>query len=345
MMPDYITRKPLILFGATGMLASELAFMNFVARFSPTLVLHSTSEERLRGLKDEIEESGFGNDSHTIITTTDAQEACDYGGYLFFAKSVRADRQSREEMLLVNAPMAVEVAHCIARAKQPIERVICVSNPSDLIGLTLLLHSGLEPHRVASLSALDTLRLRRSVSRRFGVKEAEIANGFTLGSHDESMAPMLHGLTVRGKTLDELGYAKEDYQSLYKEIRKGGINIYKLRGHTAYQSPAALALRMLLAYDGEPFDLPFARYIHSDRYPYAFGSLRGRIDSRGAYHRETFVSPADLPALNLAFASIAHQRNLLVDAGLIPHPSEWPAALQAKEDLIRIIPDRRTSHI
>lgn len=333
-MNDYRTDEPLILFGATGMLASELVFLNFVARFTSTVVLHSTSETRLQGLKDEIQESGFCNDDLTIITTTDEQEACDFGGYLFFAKSVRAERQSREEMLLLNAPMAVSVGKAIAKAKRPIRRVVCVSNPSDLMGLLLLVHSGLEPHQVTSLSALDTLRLRRSVSRRFAVKETDITHAYTLGSHDNSMAPMLHRLRVKGKSLEELGYGQEDFQSLYKEVRKGGINIYKLRGNTAYQSPSVLSLQMLMADDEAPFTLPFSRYINSDRYPHSFGSLPGLIDSRGAFHRPTSVDPQDLHGLNLAFDSIAYQRGLLEKEGFLPSPDTWGENLQAEEDLI-----------
>lgn len=333
-MKEYRTCEPLILFGATGMLASELVFLNFLYRFSSTIVLHSSSETRLQGLRDEIEESGFGNDDLTIITTTDEQEACDYGGYLFFAKSVRAERQSREEMLLVNAPMAQSVAEAIRRAKRPIQRVVCVSNPSDLMGLILLVHSGLSPEQVVSLSALDTLRLRRSLMRRFDVKECEIDRAYTLGSHDNAMAPMLHSVRINGKSLSELGYDRADFQALYKEVRKAGINIYKLRGHTAYQSPSVLSLRMLVACDEEPFTLPFARYIHSDRYPYVFGALMGKIDSSGAHHTPTTIQKEDLHGLNLAFDSIAHQRELLIREGFLPAPETWRADLQEKEDHI-----------
>ena len=338
-MKTFRTTEPLVVFGATGMLAGELVFMNLAARLSATVVLHSSSKERLQGLKDEIEESGFGNDDLSIITTTDPDEACAYGGRLFFAKSVRASRQSREEMLLHNAPMAAEIGRSIARSPKPFRRVVCVSNPSDLMGLILLIHSGMEPHRVISLSALDTLRLRRSLSRRFGIDESRLGNAFTLGSHDESMAPMLHGLRVGGDSLIELGYGREDFQSLYKEVRKGGINIYHLRGHTAYQSPAILALRMLFADDLEPFELPFARYLHSDRYPHVFGSLPGRIDDRGAFHAKTAIHPLDLRGLNLAFASIAAQRDRLVEEGWLPDPDSWRPELQKKEDLIVTDPE------
>lgn len=335
-MIPYRTTEPLIVFGATGMLASELVFLNFACRFSSTVVLHSSSRTRLQGLKDEIEESGFDNDELRILITTDEDEACSYGGNLFFAKSIRAEKQTREEMLLLNAPMAVSVGKAIARAECPIRRVVCVSNPSDLMGLLLLVHSGLAPEAVTALSALDTLRLRRSVARRFGVRDADLSEAYTLGSHDNSMAPMLHRLRVKGQSLEDLGYGAEDFQSLYKEVRKGGINIYKLRGHTAYQSPAVLSLKMLMADDDTPFRLPFSRYIHSERYPYSFGSLDGVIDSKGAGHTSTPVDKRDLHGLNLAFASIASQRDILIKEGYLPAPETWREELQSKNDLIRL---------
>ena len=335
-MIPYRTTEPLIVFGATGMLASELVFLNFACHFSSTLVLHSSSATRLQGLKDEIEESGFNNDDLHIVVTTDVDEACSYGGNLFFAKSIRAEKQAREEMLLLNAPMAVSVGKAIARTGGLVRRVVCVSNPSDLMGLLLLVHSGLAPEAVASLSALDTLRLRRTLARRFGVREADLSEAYTLGSHDNSMAPMLHRLRVKGQSLQDLGYGADEFQTLYKEVRKSGINIYKLRGHTAYQSPAVLSLRMLMADDDTPFELPFSRYVHSDRYPYSFGSLIGVIDCKGARHTPTPVDKRDLRGLNLAFASIATQRDRLIKEGFLPDPETWREELQHKNDLVRL---------
>ena len=85
MKGGYFTERPLVVIGATGRLSSELVFYALLQRFSRRLVLCGGSEERLQGLKDEIEESGFGEIE--IHTTLSMEEAVSEGGYLLFAKS------------------------------------------------------------------------------------------------------------------------------------------------------------------------------------------------------------------------------------------------------------------
>lgn len=305
--PSYQTNSPLVVFGATGLLASELIFLNFSLRFTPHVVLHSQSMERLQGLKDEIEEAGFGRDIKVEITTS-VQEACDYGGYLFYARSTRAKAQLREEMLLVNAPLAVEVADAIKeKGAEHFKRVVCVSNPSDVIGWILLERSGLSPERVISLSALDTLRLRRSLCRRFPqITTSELEVAYTLGSHDAAMAPMLHGIRVGGKPISH--YSSDLISTIRDEVRLGGISIYHRRGHTAYQSPAVLSLRMMMATDAEPFLLPVSRYFTSTLFPDVFWAFSSVVNSTGAWHCPYTPHEEDLPFLRKSYESIQRQK-------------------------------------
>lgn len=331
-MTGYYTQLPLVVFGATGLLSSDFVFMSCVERFSPHLVLQGSSQSRLQGLKDELEESGFGDLRITI--TTDIDEACSYGGYALYARSIRAAKQTREEMLLDNAPMAREVGISIRKQGARFERIVCVANPSDLIGLTLLVHSQLPETSVVSLSALDTLRFRRSLMRRLSVGADALEDAYTLGSHDQSMAILLDDVRVHGRTLTECGLSAEEIELLEKEVRFGGINIYKLRGHTAYQSPAVLCLRMLEADDATPFTFPSARYHHSERYPYCFGSLPTVIDSSGCRHTPIALSPNDLQRLDAAYQSIACQRDVLIGHGVLPPCSEWHDPLHQPAHLV-----------
>lgn len=335
MPQSFHTQEPLVVFGATGMLGSELVYYSVISRFSPHLVLCGSNEDRLKGLKDELEESNI--EGVKITTTTSVPEACAYGGYLFFSRSIRAKAQSREEMLADNAPMAVETARAIAPVRNRVKRLVCVSNPSDLIGLVLLVHSGLPADRVMSLSALDTLRLRRALFRRFG-DEVCLKDALTLGSHDNSMATFLHTLRVNNQSLDEIGYKDEDYKALHKEVRNSGLRIYKLRGHTAYQSPALVSLQMLLANDDSPFTLPTARYHHSERYPYVFGALPTIIDDSGCKHLPLpfTTDDRDMEGLDRAFQSIAKQRDWLIDQQILPPTESWQDELQHKTELVEI---------
>lgn len=335
MKSGFFTERPLVVIGATGRLSSELVFYSLLQRFSPRLVLCGGSMERLQGLKDEIEESGFGEID--IRITLSMEEAVAEGGYLLYAKSVQSGAKTREAMLLSNAPFAVECGQAIASVRSKVERVVCVSNPSDLMGLTLLVHSGLEPERVMSLSSLDTERFRRSLSRRLGVSVTEMSQVFTLGSHDGAMAPMLDMARVKGASLGQLGIGLEEETEIVREVKYAGISIYKLRGQTAYQSPAVHVLRMLMATDDMPFVIPTARYHHSQRYPYTFGSLPTCIDSSGCHHLSVECTERELVALNGAFASIENMKQQLIEAGYLPEPCEWQSRLQQREELVELI--------
>lgn len=328
----YFTRDPLVVFGATGLLSSDFIFMACVERFSPHVVLQGSDERRLQGLKDELDEAGF--EGLRITTTTDIREAAAYGGYALYARSIRAAKQTREEMLIDNAPMAREVGEAIRESGATYHRVVCVSNPSDLVGLTLLVHSGLPTDAVISLSALDTLRFRRALRRRFGVDSDALTEVYTLGSHDQSMAVMLDMARVHGHTLSDMGLSADDRSAIEREVRHGGISIFKLRGHTSYQSPAVLCLRMLEATDAVPFIYPSARYHHSRRYPFTFGSLPTVIDSSGCRHCPIALSVQDLGRLDTAFGSIAGQRDILIGHGILPPTDEWASHLRQSDELV-----------
>lgn len=325
----FFTHHPLVIFGATGRLASEMVFYALLKRFSNHLVLCGSSIDRLQGLKDEIEESGFGDIQ--IELTLSIQEAVSYGGYILYAKSVPGGAMSREDMLLHNAPFAREAGLAMADVKNKIMRVVCVSNPSDLMGLMLLVHSGLRPEQVMSLSSLDTERFRRSLKRRFALRECDLDSVYTLGSHDMLMAPMLDMARVKG---ERFHLSMDEQEAIIRDVRRAGIRIYKKRGQTAYQSPAVHCLRLLMATDDSPFELPTARYHHSRRYPFTFGSLITRVDSSGCHHLPCCSSQEDMERLDGAFDSIRMMRNRLIEDGFLPAVEEWRKELHEEKEFV-----------
>lgn len=326
---EYFTDKPLVIIGATGRLASELAFYALIKRFTRSLVLCGSDLNRVQGLKDEIEEAGFGD--ICVTPTLSMEKAISFGGYILFAKSVPGGSMSREEMLLQNAPYSLEAGRAMAKYKDKICRVVCVSNPSDLMGLMLIVHSGLKPEQVMSLSSLDTERFRRSLKRRYMAPEVDLEDVYTLGSHDTLMAPMIDMARMKG---ERLSLTKKEKGEIIKEVRRAGIAIFKLRGQTSYQSPATHCLRLLMANDEHPFELPTARYHNSNRYPHTFASLLTRVDSEGCHHLPCCSSREDMERLDGAFDSIKGMRDLLIKEGYLPQISTWREELQQVKDLV-----------
>lgn len=333
MSAKYFTHQPLVIIGATGRLASELAFYSQLLHFSSHLILCGSSYKRLQGLKDELEEASF--DPQLVVETTCSMtKAVEQGGFILFAKSVPGGAQTREEMLMLNAPFAKEAGEALAQAKNKVIKVVCVSNPSDLMGLILLVHSGLSPELVMSLSSLDTERLKRTLSRKANCSKDDLQNTYTLGSHDTKMAPMLDLVRVKGKKLSEIGITSEEEEEIIKEVREAGIMILKQRGQTAYQSPAVHCLRLLSADDNTPFTLPTARYHHSKRYPYTFGSFPTIVDSEGCHHLPIKLSESDLKRLDDSFVSIEKMKRQLIHMGFLPNPTSWHNQLQKERELI-----------
>lgn len=330
---SYFTHKPLVIFGATGMLGSEFTFYAALHKFSDKFILHGSDISRLKGVKDELEESGFEG-LHVRITTS-VDDALSEGGYVFFSRSTKAKLQSRESMLLGNAPLAKELGVAIKKCSAEIERVVCVSNPSDLMGLLILLYSELDPKKVMSLSALDTTRFRRSLSRHLSIPMEELSSAITLGSHDMKMAPMIGLVKHRGKKItDQID--KLTQEKILKEVMYAGTVIYKLRGHTAYQSPSVLSLRIMMATDQNPFTLPTARYHNSKRYPYTFGSFPTMVDSEGCKHIKLRCGEEDAKRLDLAFSSISGMRDKLILERLLPPIELWPEPFHKQEGLLHI---------
>lgn len=325
-------KRPLVVFGATGRLASQLILLACAEDWPTELTLHGSDARRLEGLAEELLDAGF---DLPMRTTTDAQEALSEGGYVFYAGSVPSRKQTREAMLLDNAPLAVKVGRCLRECGKDVPRVVCVSNPSDLIGLTLLVHSRLDPSRVLSLSALDTTRYRKELVRQLHLDESMLKGAWTLGSHDESMAVMKDTVRIGQESLSDF-LRRDDSLPSFDDIRrcvkKGGAHIIQLRGHTAYQGPAWLCYRMLRATDEQAFTLPTARYLHTPHFPHTFLSLPCIIDTHGCTHRSVCLSEEDYEAFARSYASVSHQVEVLLQHSLLPPREEWPAQLQTLQD-------------
>lgn len=321
----YRTEAPLVVFGATGLLGSQLVFIACMDKFSPHIILHGSHLPRLEGLLAEVLEAEF--DDVRVSITTDTEAACREGGYIFYSRSIQSGKKTREEMLLDNAPAAMETGRALRAAVGQVERVVCVSNPSDLIGLSLLLHSGLPTSKVISLSGLDTTRYRRALRELLRIDNSDMQNVYTLGSHDMSMAVMRDTVRVKGQTLDGWISANAMPETTWDEIVNrvvnGGRMVIKQRGHTAYQSPALLGYRMLVASDEEPFVLPSSRYHNSAEFGHCFFSLPTIIDSKGCSHLPFAYTERDMESLARSYGSIRTLRDMLIEGAMIPPIKEW----------------------
>ncbi|AKK20566.1 malate dehydrogenase [Candidatus Liberibacter africanus] len=164
----------------------------------------------------------------------------------------RKPSMSRDDLLADNLKSIEKVGAGI-RKYAPDSFVICITNPLDAMVWALQKFSGLPSHMVVGMAGiLDSARFRYFLAQEFGVS-VESVTALVLGSHGDSMVPMVRYATVSGipiLDLVKLGWTtQEKIDQIVKRTREGGAEIVGLLGSgSAYYAPASSAIAMAESY-------------------------------------------------------------------------------------------------
>ncbi|MBA5724169.1 malate dehydrogenase [Candidatus Liberibacter sp.] len=164
----------------------------------------------------------------------------------------RKPSMSRDDLLADNLKTIEKVGEGI-RKYAPSAFVICITNPLDAMVWALQKFSGLPANMVVGMAGvLDSSRFRYFLAQEFGVS-VESVTALVLGSHGDSMVPMLKYATISGiPVLDlvKLGWSTEErIDRIVKRTREGGGEIVGLLGSgSAYYAPASSAIAMAESY-------------------------------------------------------------------------------------------------
>ncbi|MCL4365130.1 malate dehydrogenase [Candidatus Marsarchaeota archaeon] len=159
------------------------------------------------------------------------------------AGAQRREGMSRDDLLKVNADIVSEIANEIKK-NAPDSIVLVVSNPLDAMVYLAKKVTGFDKRRVMGMAgALDSSRFRSFISDelKVGVKEV---NAMVLGSHGDSMVPLLSATSVGGKPVSELITAQR-LSEIVTRTRDAGAEIIKLEGSSAYYAPASAVVSMV----------------------------------------------------------------------------------------------------
>jgi len=158
----------------------------------------------------------------------------------------RKPGQSREDLVYSNLPIIREVA-ASAKAHCPDAFSIVISNPLDAMVYEYRRVSGFSPRMVAGMAGvLDTARFAFFVARELGVSPGDI-HGTCLGSHGDSIVPLVSSTTASGVPIRDLLPA-ETIRRLIERTRGNGTELVSLMGTSAYYAAAASTLKMMEAY-------------------------------------------------------------------------------------------------
>jgi malate dehydrogenase len=158
----------------------------------------------------------------------------------------RKPGMSRSDLLEKNANILR--GHALAvRDKAPGAIVIVVTNPVDVMTHFFREVSGLPSARVFGESGtLDTARFRTFVGMELGVAARDVT-GFVLGTHGDTMVPILSLSSVAGVPVAHL-IPPERLKAIVERTKKGGGEIVDLlKTGSAFYAPSASQLELVRA--------------------------------------------------------------------------------------------------
>src|SRR5204863_5366905 len=131
-----------------------------------------------------------------------------------------------------------------ATAASPDAVVLVVSNPLDAMCHVAMRASGLPRERVVGMAGiLDTARFATFIAWETGSSVKDVT-AMVLGGHGDQMVPVVSATTVGGVPLRKL-VGEDAIQAMVERTAKGGGELVKLLGTSAWYAPGAAAAQMV----------------------------------------------------------------------------------------------------
>ncbi|MCC7494497.1 MAG: hypothetical protein IT204_19220 [Fimbriimonadaceae bacterium] len=327
----YLTSEKVAVLGAAGAIGSNLVQTLLASGTAHQIALYDPFATGLEGTAEEIWHCGFADPR--ITWTTDVAEALAGARFIISSGGApRKDGMTREDLLRGNCEIAKELGENIKRYAPQAEFVVVIFNPADITGLTVLVHSGLQPGRVSTLAALDSTRLQTALAQHFGVLPEAVTGCATYGGHGEKMAVFKGGIAVAGTALTAVlagaavnGRALDatEWAAIVEHVRDGGARIIKLRGRSSFQSPSQQSIFMLRGYLGQPYSLPCGAYLDRDPWHHVMMAMPTTFGPQGLEWTAPTGDAADLAALQDSYQHVAALRDQVIGMGLLPPLADW----------------------
>jgi malate dehydrogenase len=157
----------------------------------------------------------------------------------------RTGDMSRDDLVTTNEKIVGSVTREVV-AQNPDAILIVVSNPLDAMCHVAKNVSGHPKERVFGMAGiLDTARFSTFIAWETGASVKDVT-ALVLGGHGDQMVPVVSATTVGGVPLRKLVPA-ERIQAMVERTAKGGGELVKLLGTSAWYAPGAAAAQMVNA--------------------------------------------------------------------------------------------------
>lgn len=186
-------------------------------------------------------------DSRTVGSTSDYTKTANSDVVVITSGLPRKPGMSRDDLIATNAKIVVSVTEQVVE-HSPNAIIIIVSNPLDVMTYASHATSKLPRTKVMGMAGiLDTARYRAFLAQELNVSPKDI-QALLMGGHGDTMVPLPRYTTVGGIPVTEFFKGKEDkLEAIVERTKKGGGELVKLMGTSAWYAPGSAAAQMVEA--------------------------------------------------------------------------------------------------
>lgn len=184
-------------------------------------------------------------DTRTIGATNDYHKTAGSQVVVITSGIPRKPGMSRDDLISTNAGIVKSVTENIVR-HSPDAIIIIVSNPLDVMTYQAHITSRHPRNRIMGMAGiLDTARYRSFLAEALNVSPKDI-QAVLMGGHGDTMVPLPRYTTVGGIPVTEL-IDRNTLDAIIDRTKKGGGELVKLMGTSAWYAPGAAAAQMVEA--------------------------------------------------------------------------------------------------
>lgn len=157
----------------------------------------------------------------------------------------RKPGMSRDDLIKTNASIVKEVTERVIKYS-PDAIIIVVSNPLDVMTYAAYQAANKAPNKVFGMAGiLDTGRYKAFIADALNVSPEDI-HAMLLGGHGDTMVPLPRYTSINGIPVTEL-LGPAVIEKIVDRTRKGGGELVRLMGTSAWYAPGAAAAQMVEA--------------------------------------------------------------------------------------------------
>jgi malate dehydrogenase len=183
--------------------------------------------------------------THVTGVTNDYLKTKGSGVVVITSGLPRKPGMSRDDLIKSNAGIVKDVTERVVKYS-PDAIVIVVSNPLDVMTYAAFLAANKAPNKVFGMAGiLDTGRYKAFLAEALSVSPEDI-HAMLMGGHGDTMVPLPRYTSINGIPVTEL-LGPALIEKIVERTRKGGGELVRLMGTSAWYAPGAAVAQMVEA--------------------------------------------------------------------------------------------------